>query len=215
MQIDLNIEHNEVYERGAALLTVLACAKEVGDERSLQLYLSLCGKALWLRHLENPDDWTPVTVKPQYMFRDRKVIDRDVAYVAKQLGQRMVAARMAIAFFQQAEPGRQKPLPKEIQRLSVNQMAEFVLKDAGQADAGNVERRFWAPSRPVIHLAAAAAIVVQQRRMSGEVIGLESFLTNREFIEEVMRSAEELEAIVAKVPKFPVKPDQLIRFRLS
>ena len=83
MQIDLNIEHNEVYERGAALLTVLACAKEVGDERSLQLYLSLCGKALWLRHLENPDDWTPVTVKPQYMFRDRKVIDRDVAYVAK------------------------------------------------------------------------------------------------------------------------------------
>ena len=92
MQIDLNIEHNEVYERGAALLTVLACAKEVGDERSLQLYLSLCGKALWLRHLENPDDWTPVTVKPQYMFRDRKVIDRDVAYVAKQLGQRTMSA---------------------------------------------------------------------------------------------------------------------------
>ena len=35
-----------------------------------------------------------------------------------------------------------------LQRLSVNQMAEFVLKDAGQADAGNVERRLWGRAAP-------------------------------------------------------------------
>jgi hypothetical protein len=45
MQFDVNLARDEVYECGAALLTVLACAKEIGDERSLQLYLSLCAKA--------------------------------------------------------------------------------------------------------------------------------------------------------------------------
>jgi hypothetical protein len=171
--------------------------------------------ALWLGHLENPDDWTPITVKPQYVFRDRKIIDRDVASVAKRLGERMVAGRMASAFFQKGALGHLKPLPKGIKRLSVNQMAEFVLDDSEQADAGNLKRRMWAPSRPVIHLAAAAAIVGQKRRKSGEVIGLETFLIDRAFVEEVVRLAEELEALIAKDPKFPVKADQLVRVRLN
>jgi len=90
-----------------------------------------------------------------------------------------------------------------------------VLDDAQQADSGNVERRVWAPSRPVIHLAAAAAIVGQRLSKSGGIIGLESFLINRAFVEEVVRLAEELEALIAKDKKFPVRTDQLVRFRLS
>jgi len=213
MQFNLSFERSEVYEYGAALLAVLACAREVGEDRCLQLHLSLCGKALRLKHWASPDDWTPIVVKPQYVFRDRKTIERDVAYVAKRLSERMVAGHMAIALFKKAI-GLQT-LPKGIQRLSVNQMAEFVLDDAEQADASNVKRRIWAPSRLVIHLAAAAAIIGQQRSQSGQLIGVESFLIDRAFIEEVVRLAEELEAIIAKYPKFPVKPDQLIRFRLS
>src|SRR5262249_32283683 len=52
MQFDINLERQEVYECGALFLTVLACPKEVTTERSLQLYQSLCGHALWLRYLE-------------------------------------------------------------------------------------------------------------------------------------------------------------------
>ena len=44
MPIDINLERDEVYECGAVLLTVLACAKGIEEERSVQLYLSLCGK---------------------------------------------------------------------------------------------------------------------------------------------------------------------------
>lgn len=113
-QFDFNFERKEVYECGAALLAVVACARAVDDEKSSELYRSLCGHALWRRYLKSPDDWTPITVRPQYVFRDRKLIDQHVAY------ERMVAGRMAIAFFKQAELGQ---LPKGIQRLSVNQMA--------------------------------------------------------------------------------------------
>jgi hypothetical protein len=183
MQFDLSFERNEVYECGAALLTVLANPTEIDGARSLELYLSLCGGALWLRHSLNPEDGAPITVKPKYVFRDPKINDRHAGFVARRLGERMVAGRMAIAFFQQAELGRLKPLPKEIQRLSVNQMAEFVLEDAGQADAGNVKRRIWAPSRPVIHLAAAAAIVGQQLHKGAYPLALESLLFHRCLIE--------------------------------
>jgi hypothetical protein len=209
MQFDLNFERDEVYECGAVLLAVLACPG-ADDEKSSELYRSLCGMALWLWHLKNADDWTPILVKPQYVFRDRKVIDRDVAYVAKRLEKRLIAGRMAIAFFKKAI-GLQT-LPKGIQRLSVNQMAEFVLDEAEQVDVSNVKRRFWAPSRPVIHLAAIAG---QKLSKGGELVGLERFLINRAFVEEVVRMGEELEALVAKDPKFPAKPDQLIRFRLG
>ena len=174
MPLDENFEHEEVYERGAILLTALACPQESDAARSLQLYLSLCGKALWLKHLMKPEDWTPIQVRPQYVFRDPKVIDRDVAYVVKRLGERMVAGRMAIALLRKAVPGGLQRLPKEIRRLSVNQLAPYVLEDAGQTEPGNVERRVWAPSRPVIHIAAAAAMAGQELSKRGELFGLES-----------------------------------------
>lgn len=215
MPFDENLKYDEVYERGAVLLTALACPQESDAARSLQLYLSLCGKALWLKHLSEPDDWTPITVKPQYVFRHYKSINRDVGFVVKRVRERMVAGRMAIPFFQQADLGRLPPLPKDVHRLSLNQMAEFVLDDAGQAETGNLEQRIWAPSRPVIHLAAAAAIAGQQLRKSGYPLALETLLFHRWLIEAIARLAEELEALIAKDPKFPVKADQLIRFRLG
>jgi hypothetical protein len=215
LSFDLSFERDEVYECGAVLLTVLALPKQVAEEKSSQLYRSLCGKALWLTHVAAPNDLTPIMVKPQYVFRDRKIIDRDVRIVEKRLGERMVAGRMAIPFLQRSALGVAGPLPDGVQRLSLNQIAEFVLEDAGQADAINVERRYWSPSRPVIHLAAAAAMVGQQRRKSGQIIGLESFLFDRALIEEIVRGAEEFAGLIDKDPKFPVKAEQLIRFGLS
>ena len=215
MQFDLSFERNEVYECGAALLTILANPQEIDEERSGQLYLSLCGKALWLRRWLSPEDCTPITVKPEYVFRDPEVIDRDVAYVVKRVGERMVAGRMAIALFRKAVPGGLRTLPKDIQRPSINQLAQYVAEDAGQTEPINVERRIWARSRPVIHIAAAAAMEGQELSKRGEPVGLESFLLDQAFIEKVARLAEELETLVAQVPKFPVRPEQLIRFRLG
>jgi hypothetical protein len=214
MQFDINFERDEVYECGALLLTVLVCPEDVEKSRSSEIFRSLCGHALWLRYQVEPDDWTPVTVKPQYVFRDRKIVERDLAIVVKRLGERMVAGRMAIAFFQRSLLGEAAQLPKEIKRLSVNQMAEFVLEDAGQADVGNLKRRVWAPSLPVIHLAAAAAIAAQRLLKAREMSVLERFLFDPAHVAGIVRHAEDLEAMIAADAKIPVRADQLIRFRV-
>jgi len=121
---------------------------------------------------------------------------------------------MAIPFLQKAELGRQPQLPSAIKRLSVNQMAEFVLDDIGQADPNNVKRRVWAPSRPVIHLAAAATMIGQELRRKGIQTGFEYLLLCRELIEAIVLRAKLLEEIIAKDPRFPVKAETLIRVRL-
>ena len=206
---------DETYERGAALLVTLAYPNSDDAGRNFQLYLSLCGKALWLKHMNDPDDWTPITVKPQYVFRDREIIDRDVQIIKRRVAERMVAGRMAVPFFWRIKLGDAMVLPNEIKRLSINQMAEFVLDDAELADADNVEKRFWRPSLPVIHLATAAAVVCQQRMKAGQSLKLESFLFIRELIEEVVSQADELAALIRNDPKFPAKADELIRVQLT
>jgi hypothetical protein len=213
MSFNVSFECNEDYECGAALLTVLACPKDV-DENT-ELYQSLCGKALWLKRMLDLKEQTPITAAPQYVFRDRKYIDKDVRIVEKRLGERMVAARMAVPFLRRAALGSAGPLPKGIQRLSINQMAEFVLVDEGLSDTANVKKRIWTPSRPVIHLAAAAAIAGQWCKKAGEIIALESFLFRRELTKTVVRLAQDFETVIANDPKFPVKPNELVRFRLG
>jgi hypothetical protein len=215
MQFDISFERNEIYECGAELLSVLACPKESDEAKRFQLRVSLCGKAIWLKHMMAQDDWMPVPVKLQYVFRDSKDIKRDVNFVTRRMGERMVAGRMAVPFFSRIELGGVIALPDEIKRLSINQMAEFVLTDAGLADADNVEKRFWRPSLPVIHLATAAAIVGQELKSAGLALGLETFLFSRELIQSVVYRAEALEALMAKDPQFRVKADQLIRIRLN
>ena len=214
MQIDVSFTQMQVYECGAKLLALLARPAELQEAKREELYLSLCGRALWSTYLAAPDDWTPITVRPQQVFRDRGRINSDVAFVGKRFGERMVAGRMAVPFFWHAELGDDRMLPRLIKRLSLNQMAEYVLEDAGLADAENVESRYWRPSRPVIHLATAAALIGQQLEKAGVPFSQETFLLNRELTECVLRKAEELETLIANDPKFPVKPDQLIRFRI-
>jgi hypothetical protein len=76
MQFDFNFERNEVYECGAALLAVMACARTADDEKSSALYQSLCASALWRPHLERPDDWTPITLGHNAYFATARSLIR-------------------------------------------------------------------------------------------------------------------------------------------
>jgi hypothetical protein len=95
-------------------------------------------------------------------------------------------------------------------RLSINQMAEFVLDDAGQNDVSNTKSRFWAPSRSVIHLAAAAATVGQELSKE-QALGMDDILGRRELIEAIVRRAELYEGLIEKERKIPVEIEGLIK----
>ncbi len=139
MEIELNFERNEIYECGATLLSVLACPKASDEDKWPELHASLCRKALLIKYMLAQDDWTPVPVKLRYVFRDAKRVDRDFQFVGRRISDRMIAGRMAVPFIWRAELGDAFLLPRGIERLSVNQMSQYVLNDAGQADPENVE----------------------------------------------------------------------------
>jgi len=213
--VGISFQNNEVYECGATLLALLAHpADDKNDNRRAHIHASLCRHALEFQHLSNPDDWSPKPVKLPYVFRDAKLAKRDVIFAAKRLGERLIAARMVIPFLQRAEPGQAPALPETIKRLSLNQMAAFVLDDAGQSDAGNVKRRYWAPSRPVIHLAAATAVTGQALKKAGVPLGLKLLLLWRELVEGIVQRAQAYEELIARDPAFPVKADALIKVRV-
>lgn len=148
-------------------------------------------------------------------FAITRASSRDVGLVVTRWRAHGRGAHGNSLFFQRAQLGRMPSLPKEIQRLSLKQMAEFMLDDARQAEAGNVEPRIWAPNRPVIHFAAAAPIVGLQLRKSGHPLALETLLFHRWAVEAIATLAEELATLIANDQKFPVSPAQLIRFRLD
>ena len=111
MQFDVSFEQIETYECGAALLVVLTCLPAISDKKRLELYQSLCAKALLLDYDSDPNNSAPITVKRQYVFRDRETIARDVNYVEKRLGERMIAARMSIPLLRVGLAGA-PPLPR-------------------------------------------------------------------------------------------------------
>ena len=213
--IGINFQNNEIYECGATLLALLAYpVDDKNDNRRANIHASLCRHAIEFQYLSNPDDWRPKLVKLPYVFRDAKIAGRDVKFAAKRLGERLVAARMAIPFLQRANSGRAPALPRAIKRLSLNEMAAFVLEDAGQSDAGNVKQRCWTPSRPVIHLAAAAAVTGQALKKAGAQLCLAHLLLCRELVELIVQQAQAYEELIARDQPFRVKADDLIKVRI-
>ena len=89
-----------------------------------------------------------------------------------------------------------------------------VLHDADQSDAGNVERRYWAPSRAVIHLAASVAVIGQALNKAGVQHCFELLLFCRELVEGIVQRAQAYEELIAHDPAFPVKVDDLIKVRI-
>jgi hypothetical protein len=213
--IGISFQNNEIYECGAQLLAVLAYpADDEHDNRRANVHASLCRYAIEFQYESFPDDWRPKRVKRPYVFRDAKIAGRDIKYAQKRLGEWMVAARMAIPYLQRSELGEAPTLPKSIERLSLNKMAVFACDDAGQSDAGNLERRYWAPSRPVIHLAAAAAATGQALQKAGAPLSLELLLLWRDLIEGIVQRAQAYEELIAGDPAFPVKANDLSKVRI-
>jgi hypothetical protein len=202
----------EVYEAGADLLTQLAYPDENEEVRG-EVHESLCAYALNFKYLINPDWGVSLQrLKPIYALRPQHHIDCYLRTFGRRMRDRMVAGRMAIGFLKEAKTGQ---VPAGIKRLSINEMAELVLEEAGYVHPENVETRIWRPSLPVIHLASALRYLSQPVGAECKPIGTETLLGFREVIELLIRTAECHERLIEQSRYLRFDPEKMIRFRLA
>jgi hypothetical protein len=202
----------ETYEAGALLLTLLAYPDEREEVRG-EVHASLCAYALKAKGVIDAD-WAirPQPMKPIYALRRPHDNDRYLRTFERRLRDRMVAGRMAIGFLKEAVTGQ---VPAGIKRLSINEMAQLVLDDAGYTEPENVETRIWRPSLPVIHLASALQLLVHVAEPVVGPIGLEALLIDRSVIELLVRTAEYHESVIEQSRYLSIDPENMVRFRLA
>ena len=216
--IVIDFDRLEVYEAGALLLTWLAYPGENkgDDERRARVHAALCACALRARCEMDPN-WAslPQLIKPIYLCQTERECNQSFRTFPRRLRDRMVGARMAYPFLMEAETGELPELPPSVKRLSINQMAELVLTDAGHTDPENVENRIWRESRPVIHLATAVHGYLHRVEAKTGPLGLGPLFFHRSILEYVIRNAEHCEALVARSSGLHVDPEKLLKIRLA
>jgi hypothetical protein len=215
----LDFHKHEVYEAGAILATLLAYpGLNDTDATRGRLHRTLCGLTLHDR-CETDPEWAaaPQRIKPIYTSFSEQAIKRARRTLERRLRDRMAAARMVIPFLKQAQDGQTPDLPPGVKRLSLNQMAGLVGEDVGQSDPQNVKTRIWRPSVPVIHLAAATAVLGQGiSRGTAQSLHFSHLVRTQWVIEWIVRQAEEFETLIEKSQRrLHIDRDSLIRVRLA
>jgi hypothetical protein len=212
----IDFRRYEIYEAGALLVAIIAYPNEQDTERRHALFTALCAQAIRAR-CELDSDWAsrPRWIKPAHAALSDKAIQRGLKGLERRMHERMIAGKMAIAFLYEAEVGSLPPLPSGVKHLSLNQLSAMVAEEARQSEPENLETRFWRPSRPVVHLAAATQIVMAKMKDSqwGEV-NIADFFTSQALIEEIVYTAERFETLFDK-SRAPVKSVDLIQVRIA
>jgi hypothetical protein len=206
----LDAKNQSLFECGAALLALLAFPSSNDADRA-EIGASLCSDHLRAKFKEagNPEE----LVKAKYAFRDEGTIKKDLKKLDRLVRDRMAAAHVAIAFLQNAI-GQRPNLPRDVKRLSLNQLSEFAMRQAKQSIPENFETRVWRASLPVIHLAAAVAVAISDReRMGEERTSYGNIITDVEFLFDVLRFTIEYEIII-KNSQLPIKPEKLVSIQL-
>ncbi len=209
--IGVNVNGGAGYEGGATLLAVLAWPDVLDDDKAMaERHAAIC--QLYLQAKADVDqDWamTLQVIKPLYMSRPWPEVLAYERQLQHRLRVRMAAARMALPFIIEDERSGVTPKwPKGT--LSLNKMAERVIDDTGESDTSNIKKRVWRPSRPVIHIAAAVAIAVDQGAAAERVISVIELLDDPAVIKWVVEVAAQFAEIITSTPRFRISSDQLV-----
>lgn len=210
-ELVLDARSQTLFECGATLLALLAFPLATDAER-VEIATSLCAAHLRAMFTEfgNADG----LVKAKYAFRDERRIKADRKKLNRLIRDRMVAAKVAVPFLQRAS-GHTVKLPRGVKRLSLNQLAEYAMKEANQSSPENFKTRVWRPSQPVIHLAAAVAVAINDRERMGEKkTGYGNLIADAEFLFRVLTYTKEFEFII-KNNKLPIAPKKLVSIQLA
>ena len=208
----------ETYECGAVLLTLLAYPADASDTHRAALHASLCSEYLRDRYANAADEAVPQLMKPIYAFRRERDIKKDMKTFKRRLRDRLVAARIIIGFLQEAS-GNTVRLPPGVTRLSLNQLSALVQMDANQTDPENVKSRVWRPSIPVVHIAAAVAVVLNDSVRAGAVeTSWGDILASRSITQQIVNYSQLFDFYIENSERIRsqlhISSDKLIKLRL-
>jgi hypothetical protein len=216
--ISLDFDRLAVYEAGAVMLTVLAYPQEClgqADGLGFRPLLSLCALAVLMKAEHDPQWAWSNSIKPVYAGRNHRDITRDLKTFQRRQRDRMAAGKIGVAFLKEAQTGQIPDLPADVKRMSLNELAKMGATDAGYTNLENFETRVWRPCLPVIHLAAAFQIVMNElKRLTERQPNFVDYLCNRRLIECTVDVANECKVLLAKSRYASVDPEALINLEV-
>lgn len=210
----LNIDAGklESFEIGALLIAILAFpdAGEIAERTAVQQ--AWCTEQLFVTVNANPEIGDEFRERfPHYFELDQGTIRKRLRKTRTRYRDRMVAARMARGFFQEALTNAPALLPEGMTRLSLNELSKLVLPESGQSDPDNIEKRAWTQSRLVIHL--AAAFDLYGLKTNPGAIALQYDLQDLDAHRAVVSLACLHEQRVLADPRFGKRRDEIVRLR--
>lgn len=212
---EVDLFADDPYDVSALVMSRWLVPNEKESKFRDRLYLSLCSWFIRDRAARDPQ-WAkqPQMLIPNQACRSQDDLRRDLKTFNRRFKDRVTAGRMAVAFLQEAEQRTVPPLPPEVKRLSINELAGFVLEEHGIADPANLKSRVWRPSRPVAHLCAAWVTLAQEHfTAQGAVLNPIEAMRKREFLAQFLYRAELMEPLLDR-SQLNISATDLIRFRL-
>jgi hypothetical protein len=94
-------------------------------------------------------------------------------------------------------------------------MAERVIDDTGELDVSNVKTRVWRASRPVLHIASAAAVAVDQGAAAGRTISIADLFDDAAVIRWVVEVSGRFAEIITSTPRLRIASDRLVMLALT
>jgi hypothetical protein len=213
--IALPLSNAEVYEAGAVLLAEVAFGLGTSSKWSRPtLHPALCGYILrCTAALSDEWSWTPQHIKPGYLLVPAEDADRAMSFVAKQLEKRLQAAHTAVPFLQrQIDP--LKPLPPGLTPLSLNRATEHTLVGSDRGDGHNFEARVFRRSIPVLHIACAVALAIDDAGRRGLRLAIEHFLVFAELLRWVADVSDQIAELLVQQKQFKIQPSSLTRLAI-
>ena len=161
--VSIDLRTIPVYEAGAKLFAVLAYPDD--ETRYEQYFVALC-RARLLQKTDSDPDWAlrQQSIRPAFFAQGEVFFRRTLHAGGKLFRHRMVSTRQVMPHLKAIELNKE-PLLLTVGELSptVNNMAILMARDFKLADgsAATMKADVWKPSKPVIHMAAALAQLMQ------------------------------------------------------
>jgi hypothetical protein len=237
------------YLPGARMLAVLAHPpSSPADTKWRQAELALCRSVLLAQQQIDPT-WATreQSIIPEHLLFPATDIVKRLEKIQNLHGNRLAAAHVAIPFFRQAlrivagnpaEIHRASTIDARIQR-TIDQEADredwltehgVNVKSRFPKNDHNFETRVFRPSLPVLHIAVAMAVAIDQSQkwlgnqpraiqgvfyqdMGGPQINVADFLTDPALVRHVVNMAREYEDLISHLPKLRIP--HIVRLRIE